>query len=161
MMASKAEQDAYFAARNRAMERIVEGPKFQAELTDSFSHTLYLLQHSDPNVRVAAELIEPETNVGFAMILAGLARVEAIKGKGYLASCFKRGMQGGLLPNLERKMDRVSALINDNAKNEGGGESLTENLADLAVYAIKGITLQSTLNPEEVEKWIEGVKNLS
>ena len=157
-MATKEETQAYFDARNRAMERVVEGSILRRELTDGFFEGFDEAANLTERELMLAK-VWPETNFGFAFICGVLTKVEAIKGKGYLASCFKRGMQGGILPNLERKLDRVSALVNHDVA--GKGESLTESLADLAVYAIKGITLQSVLNPEEVEKWLEGVKNLS
>ena len=147
------------------MERIVEDIALTTQSTDWFRHGLGIASglHSgawtefqDP-ADFLLEHSKVETNEGFAVVCGILARLEAVKGKGYLASFMKRGTES-VWANIERKYDRLDNIINNGL--EGKGDAIT-NLGDLAVYCIKEITRRSELYPDEFKKWIEEVRSLS
>ena len=83
-MATLKEQDLYFAARNRALERHVETNALQEELEEGFSRGLAAANPSyagseayDPTKYM--DRIKTETNFGFGFVLGVMARLEAIK----------------------------------------------------------------------------------
>lgn len=162
-MPSSAENQAYFDARNRAMERVVEGRQLIHQSVVGFTEGLsfVMIPEERETITVIANKLLSESNYAFAFICGVLAKLEAVKGKGYLASWQKRGMRESAFVNLQRKFDRIDSLINTMTGGQsGGGESLSDNLGDLAVYAMKMIALQSTLNPAEVVKWLESLQAL-
>jgi hypothetical protein len=156
-MTSPREQELYFEARNRAMERIADD-----RMSDSnrwfINGSSYALGFDHFSEETIIKNVKSETNEAFALVCGLLSKVEAVKGKGYLASWQKRGLAEAHKAHLSRKFDRIDAILVGGA--EEGGESLTSNLGDLAVYAIKMIAFRAELKPEEFRAWLVEVRNL-
>src|SRR5579885_1070431 len=102
MAISMLEQALYQEAKIRLSTRIIDGRDFIANSGESFIDGLRFGQAiNGPNdlhahFDILLEKIKSETNEGFAIVCALLAKVEAVKGKGYQASWQKRGMAGAL-----------------------------------------------------------------
>jgi hypothetical protein len=151
-VASDNEIKLYIEARNRALARNTEGLEFDDECTGGFTDGLRV-KPTNPS------WLLPETNDGFSRICGLLTVLQAKKGKSYAASWQKRGMQGAFT-NLQRKYDRIDTIVNYDGDHPPGGESLTSQLADMAVYAILMLSLQAQLNPVELEQWLQEIHNL-
>ena len=156
-MVSEKETKLYYEARNRCLERIVKGGQLLEESVIGFDNGIRLATEGRDLTLGMADKVLSETNFGFALTAGVCAGIEAKKGKGYMASWQKKGMPGAL-SNMQRKMDRIDAIVSSG--NTEGGESLTTNLADLAVYCLKSIALQKELNPIEFAEWIEEARSL-
>jgi hypothetical protein len=141
----------YLEARNRAINRATEGPEFMDECRGAFLSGMDIRREE-----IAPNRFLSESNDGFSRICGLLTVVQAKKGKSYQASWQRRGMEGAF-SNLQRKYDRIDALVNTG--NEPG-ESLMSQLADMAVYAIFMMSLQASLKPEELSDWVAEVKSL-
>lgn len=105
--------------------------------------------------------LEVETNFSFAFVCGLLCRLEAVKGKSYLASWMKRGYYG-IKANLDRKWDRLEVIFEE-IEDEGiaiAGEGLVTQCADLSVYALKLITLRAQQQPTEFQKWIDEIVSI-
>jgi hypothetical protein len=159
-MLSKLESELYEKAKQRALVRHTSYEEMYSESTRAYEMALavaYAEGYQDDLQEHFLKSLVSESNQTFAAVSAFLAKVEAVKGRGYTASWQKKGMLG-VLSNLQRKMDRIENIITLNS--EDGGESLTENLADLSVYCTKSIGLQAEIRPHEVLAWIQQVQNL-
>lgn len=158
-MTSVSEQELYFQARNRCLERLVGGNSFRSECLSWFldgielieSEALRRLTSTPPDVVV--KNILSETNSGFSTLCGVLAKFEAVKGKGYQASWMKKGSES-IVANIQRKFDLVDARMHGNEVGEG----LITNLADLAVYCIKAIAWKAELSPDEMQVWLKEVR---
>jgi hypothetical protein len=157
-MATERENEIYFAARDRALERHVEGTSLYEEAASGFHAGLHMTDRTSDGYSFSdiVEKIKTETNFGFGFICGVLARLEAVKGKHYAGSWQKRG-EPGVLANVHRKTDRLEELINTDSQ---AGENLSQTLGDGAVYAIKWMTLRAELDPEEFLKWVKEVQGL-
>jgi hypothetical protein len=155
-MSADKTNELYFQARDRALERLVEGGDFLDQCMKGFEHGLLASQ----NEMLESDFvnIKSESNYGFGYVLGVLAGLEAVKGKHYAASWQKRGELLGALPNVQRKHDRLETVMS-NPPVSLAGESITETLGDLAVYAAKWAVLRAELTPEEFKKWIKGIVN--
>jgi len=151
-MASNKELKEYMEARNRAISRMVEGQEFDEECQGAFGDGL-------TQIPLNSEHLLPETNDGFSRICGLLTVIQAKKGKSYQASWQKRGMIGAF-GNLQRKYDRIDAILNYDGDHPPGGETLTSQLADMAVYAILMLSLQVQLYPDELSKWLDEIHAL-
>lgn len=156
-------EELYEKAKIRALERFTNNTEMVAESHGAFLDGLRFV-HSmggEFDLLTSPENLFPrvvsESNEGFAIVCAFLAKVEAVKGKGYLANWQENGLRSAL-DNLRRKFGRIKTIIENNS--DGGGESLSENVADLAVYSIKTLAYLNELNPEEVLRWAQGIRNL-
>jgi hypothetical protein len=159
-MTSPREQELYFKARNKSLERMVEGREFRSECLSAFLNGLetaegYTSGTSSPLEKVLSDT-SVETNIGFCIVAGMLTKLEAVKGKGYQASWMRRGNES-VLHNIQRKYDLIEARLSGNHT----GESLVTNLADLAVYCIKEMTRQAELDLEGFRKWVEEVRSLA
>jgi hypothetical protein len=151
-MAIRSDVDLYIEARNRALERLVEGREFEAEVIQALKQGLVV---AEDNTSVIPPVLT-ETNHGFAFILGVLTRLEAKKGRSYGASWIKRGERDGALANVSRKHDRIAEIVTQDSP----GESLTTTLADCAVYCIKWAARRAETHPEEFLDWLKEVQNL-
>lgn len=149
----------YIEARNRALKRVTDTERFAIECVEPFKTLFFHNAHDDIlDAKVSSHLLAlPETNDGFCRICGLLAIIQAKKGKAYAASWMKRGMAGALA-NLQRKYDRIDNIINLNSEDRT--ESLTSQLADMAVYAILMLQLRAQISPEEFERWLREVSAL-
>lgn len=164
-MLTEKEKELYFQARDRALERHVEGVEFHREMIDGFATGLEATDpknpaNSDPkyglDLTAIIGKIKSETNFGFAFMMGVLCRLEAAKGKQYSASWQKQGEESAFY-NLSRKYDRLEALHSSKAE---GGDNHADTLADMAVYAAKWNILRCEIDPAEFEKWILYVRGL-
>lgn len=145
-------------AKERAKSRSLDPVQFGAESTDGYRGGLaFALREGGTTPQMLTQFY-PESNHAFGVICGMLAKIEAVKGKSYLASFCRQGVATGVLPNLLRKMDRIDAIVGgmtDGQITIDGGENLATNCADLAVYCIKLITVIAQTNPDDVLKWLE------
>lgn len=160
-MATQREQELYFEARNRALERLIpdntgNNGRFMDELTEAFRDGIMAATFPNQFETQDFTRIKTETNYGFAFICGVLAKLEAVKGKHYAGSWQKRG-EPVVLSNVQRKLDRLDQLLNTDST---AGENLSQTLGDGAVYSVKWLTLRAELDPEEFIKWVEEVRNL-
>ncbi len=155
------QQKVYFEARNRALERIVEGGEFRRAASTSFLDALLTVEAHQADIEGLLCRVLPESTEGFSAVCGVLVKLEAEKGKYYAASFFRRGEKDGIKPNVDRKYDRIDNLVNHPEASESkAGESMTQTLGDLVVYCIKWMTIRAVLAPEEFEAWVREVTNL-
>ena len=153
----------YEKAKDRALARFTLNTEMVAESHCAYLDGLRYVHGMNGEFDLLASekslfpRIVSESNEGFAILCAMLAKVEAVKGKGYLANWQENGLKSAL-DNMRRKFGRVKTIIEHDS--DSGGESLTENVADLAVYSIKTLSYLNELNPKEVLQWAEGIRNL-
>ena len=103
--------------------------------------------------------LHPEMNYTFGVLCGVLAKLEAVKGKHYAASWMRRGELAGAKANLDRKFDRLEVLMGHD-EEAAEGENITQTLGDLAVYALKWISLRAEIAPKEVADWMEEIRRL-
>lgn len=156
----------YFAARDRALERHVESANLISEAEQGFSLGLRWAtigptgpSFAEVELDWIKEKIKSENNFAFGFVCGVLSRLEAVKGKHYAGSWQKRG-EDGILRNLERKVDRLDILVNEEVADSTAGENLTQSLGDAAVYSMKWITLRAEIDPQEFINWVEEVRKL-
>lgn len=104
-----------------------------------------------------------ETTPGFATICGILLALEAKKGVKYAGSWIKRGEREGALPNVERKVDRLSwnvSIVCPTEEDISGPDGRIEALADLAVYAIKWLTYLMETHSLDFEKYLDRIQNM-
>jgi hypothetical protein len=157
LMATEEETKLYLQARDRALVRYTEANALMDECVAGFrAGLLYATVDPLTPVQMRSVHLQTENNFSFAFICGILARLEAVKGKGYQASWQRRGEVDGVMVNMDRKYDRLDAVVRRNST----GETTSQVLGDLAVYAIKFLTLRAEINSEELFNWIEEVRNL-
>jgi len=159
MEMSEEERKLYFGARDRALLRLVDNVIMEEQCDGWYRQGLLAATNQAELSATSLDFVEVETNAGFAFVCAFLSRLEAVKGKGYTASCFKRGEKDGMLVNLQRKFDRIENLMQLSSPADGG-ETLSQTLGDLAVYATKWLIAQAELRPNEFKAWLEEVRRL-
>lgn len=150
-MVSEKETELFNEARNRCLERSTKGMELIRDSQRGFTEGIQVSEGAPRFLEILSE-----TNYGFAFVAGVCASIEAKKGKGYKASWQRRGMEGAKA-NIDRKYDRLTAIMEG---EDSEGESLTTNLADLAVYCMKAIALQRELKPEEFNTWLEEARSL-
>lgn len=157
-MASELEVKLYHEARDRALVRTVEGNTFRAECETGFS---WGLAASEGNMTNATKLeltekLKSESNFAFSFVCGLLCKLESVKGRSYAASWQKRGERDGAMVNVQRKFDRLESAIYGRTP----GETLTQTLGDMAVYAAKWTVLRAEIDPAEFSAWVDEVINL-
>ena len=106
--------------------------------------------------------LRSEDDFSFSKVCGILALIEAKKGKYYQASWQRQGLNSAFF-NLRRKFDRLEVLVDALNAGESTGsqsENILETLGDAAVYAIKTIVLLSEADPDELQKWLEEVRQI-
>jgi hypothetical protein len=152
--AIRMEQNLYEKAKERASNRLAGNVFLDA--ASAFQKGLTLGLAPNFNEVNLFEKIQSETNYGFSFVCGLLAALEAKKGKHYAASWMRRG-EAGALANMQRKFDRLEVLTGQQSRE---GETLSEQLGDLAVYAIKWTVLRNEISPEEFRKWVDEIAKL-
>lgn len=93
----------------------------------------------------------------FYNILGLIQNIHQWKSTAYGDSWIKRGLERGLIPNIDRKVDRLNKLF-ETIYSEGqesiGGE-FADTLSDLAVYCLKGLTWMAEYQPEAFGIWLK------
>lgn len=141
----KQQEERYFLARNRALERSIRAIEMNREVLGAFRDGLQVTEGLLDPAECLAKCL-PETNYGFALLCGLLSRLEALKGQHYGASWMKRG-ELGIHANVARKFDRLEELMQDVGEE---GESIGVTSGDLAVYAIKWMTYRAEFIPAEI-----------
>jgi hypothetical protein len=160
-MASEQEKNAYFAARDRAIERKAQGMTLYMEACEGFQSGLNMTDPMTADPHALSDYIDrvkSESNFGFGFICGVLCRLEAAKGKQYQASWQRQGEESAFY-NTGRKFDRLEALRSPTSEIQKG-DNYADTLGDLAVYASKWNLLRAELHPKEFEKWILYVRGL-
>jgi hypothetical protein len=156
-MPSELEVKLYHEARDRALTRLVEGNTFRAECETGFSWGLAASEGFLSNA-AKLELVEKlksESNFAFSFVCGLLCKMESVKGRSYAASWQKRGERDGAMVNVQRKFDRLESALQGTQ-----GETLTQTLGDMAVYAAKWTVLRAEISPEEFAVWMEEIATL-
>lgn len=90
-------------------------------------------------------------------MLAVIERLHFDKSNAYGDSWIRRGLLRGLLPNIDRKIDRYDNLTKQLYKSGELPKEFCDTLSDLAVYCLKGLTYFAEANPEQFEEWYNAV----
>jgi hypothetical protein len=158
-MASPREQELYFQARDRALTRFVEGNKFKEECETGFSWGIAASEEGGIHPDSEAEIInriKSESNFAFGFVCGLMAKMESMKGRSYASSWQKRG-EAGILPNLQRKFDRLDSLMEN---PNSAGDTLSQTVGDLGVYGFKWLVLRAEINPAEFMSLIKEIRLL-
>lgn len=158
---SARERELYFAARNRALERLTDQNSLIHDSQEGFEAGIAAACgsiSSEELLELVKRNVAAESTWSFSFICGFLVRMEAIKGRQYLASWMKKGEKHGALVNVQRKMDRLDAaiLLGDNSVQE----TITETLGDQAVYDIKWLALRAEIDFEQFINWLEEIRKL-
>lgn len=157
---SDRDRDLYFEARDRALTRAIDNEEFRLEAADAFQAGIRVVQDkhiTDEELLRIVMKLKSESNYAFSFLCGAIARLEAVKGRHYAASWQKRGMMSAFM-NFQRKYDRIDNIINLNS--EDGGENLTSQLADQAVYSLKMMTFLAETKNVEVVSWLKEIITL-
>jgi len=141
----KQQEERYFLARNRALERSIRAIEMNREVLSAFRDGLHVAEGIMDPAECLAKCL-PETNYGFAFMCGVLSRLEALKGQHYGASWMKRG-EIGIHANVARKFDRLEELMQGVGEE---GETVGVNCGDMAVYALKWMTFRAEFQPAEI-----------
>lgn len=151
----------YTEAKLKAVSRTTKGNELSEDCLAGFRMGMGLVHSQVPEfARSVTRNLHPEMNYTFGVLCGVLAKLEAVKGKHYQASWMKRGELAGAKANLDRKFDRLEALMSQADEGVSKGENITQTLGDLAVYALKWISLRSEIAPKEVSDWMEEIRKL-
>lgn len=144
----------YELAKQRASVRSVGLAAREEVFHDGYTCAMYDV--------AAIPTLRSEDDFSFSRVCGILALIEAKKGRYYQASWQRRGLDSAY-ENIRRKFDRLEVLVAALKAGEGTGsqsENILETLGDAAVYAIKTIVLLSEADPNELQKWLEEVRQI-
>ena len=105
------------------------------------------------------KILEERKALDFEEVTNAMQKLQKYKGRRYGDSWKKHGEAISIFGNTSRKYDRIENIMHDVVERTGelpapdSEESVTETIADLAVYCILWLTWIKYSRPKEFECW--------
>lgn len=112
------------------------------------------------------KILEERKALDFEEVTKAMQKLQKYKGRRYGDSWKKHGEAISIFGNTARKYDRLENIMHDVVEGTGdlpapdSEESVTETVADLAVYGILWLTWVKYHRPKEYSSWLKKIQSL-